>query len=83
MFNKENKVAYKELAPSLQALIDSKATQTQVTQIQNQLGNVRITVSSIAPAGPQNGKEMWYDTGTGLIKRYVNNKWDANNAVYK
>lgn len=93
-FDPENKPKYEDVAPSLQRLIDSKASQTDldslktivnnVTQtVSTQLGSVRISVGPTAPPSPKEDKEFWWNTLNNLPCRYAGGAWVYTNAVYK
>jgi len=90
IFNLENKVTYKELAPSLQQLIDSKATILQytdcneiVTRLSAQLGANRISITSSGNnvVTPQNDKEILCLTTNNLFYSYSGG-WHPTGGVY-
>ena len=45
MFNLENKITWKELAPSLQAMF--KTLQSQITDVKNEVNNINISLGDI------------------------------------
>lgn len=47
----------------------------------NTINDVRITLGEVAPANPQNMKDIWFDTSNKLIKFY-NKEWITFCAVY-
>lgn len=78
-FNPENKVTYDELAPTLQELIDSKAsnndyqkTASLVAQIYANLGTIRVSIISNtgAIANPVNDREMLLNTADHVLYGY-------------
>lgn len=46
------------------------------------VGGIRITISSKAPAKPQNGKEIWINTNNFSINTYLNNAWVICRGAY-
>lgn len=87
-FNLEDKVTYKELAPSLQQLIISKAdlddfnaTDTKVTKLVAQLGSNRITIAPSGPNSPKNDKEILLNTTNNLFYSYSGG-WNPMGGVY-
>ena len=92
-FNKENKVSYEELAPSLQALINSKASKDEFNALKAQFdalevlsGGVRISITSSLNniTNPVNNKELAIITTDAVTTVYtrINNSWVKIHAVY-
>lgn len=91
-FNKENKVSYDDLAPSLQEMIRNSITEEELTDILNtinqtiqQLNGIRISIvtdTSQIPE-PQNNKEVALVVGQQytFVCTY-NNGWKRACAVY-
>lgn len=91
-FNKENKVSYDDLAPSLQEMIRNSITEEELTDIMNtinqtiqQLNGIRISIvtdTSQIPE-PQNNKEVALVVGSQytFVCTY-NNGWKRACAVY-
>lgn len=91
-FNKENKVSYDDLAPSLQEMIRNSITEEELTDIMNtinqtiqQLNGIRISIvtdTSQIPE-PQNNKEVALVIGSKytFVCTY-NNGWKRACAVY-
>lgn len=91
-FNKENKVSYDDLAPSLQEMIRNSITEEELTDILNtinqtiqQLNGIRISIvtdTSQIPE-PQNNKEVALVVGSQytFVCTY-NNGWKRACAVY-
>lgn len=91
-FNKENKVSYDDLAPSLQEMIRNSITEEELTDILNtinqtiqQLNGIRISIvtdTSQIPE-PQNNKEVALVIGSQytFVCTY-NNGWKRACAVY-
>lgn len=80
-FNSENKVSYKELAPSLQELIDSKAstsaftaTQALVSAIYANVSTVRINIGNNpnSVSSPVNDREMYMNSANHGMYGYSN-----------
>lgn len=46
------------------------------------VGGIRITVGSSAPSGPNNNKDVWFDTANKLVKVYYGNKWNIFRAEW-
>jgi hypothetical protein len=78
-FNPEDKITYNELAPSLQELLNGKASKEDLNVLIKLINGIRLTVGTAAPTAPINNKEIWINTSTNLIMRY-NNGWVDNNA---
>lgn len=92
-FNKENKITYNELAPSLQAMIDNKADKDEFTLVKNKFdtlvalsGGVRITITTSLTSikSPTNDKEIAIVTTDSVVTMYTyhNNAWVKIHAVY-
>lgn len=91
-FNKENKVSYDDLAPSLQEMIRNSITEEELSDILNtinqtiqQLNGIRISIvtdTSQIPE-PQNNKEVALVVGSQytFVCTY-NNGWKRACAVY-
>lgn len=91
VFNQENKITYYELAPSLQAIIDSKATivdlnavTNRVTNLQKLLGDNRISITDNlgSIANPINSKELAINTANHVQYSYQNNGWVPMGGAY-
>ena len=91
VFNQENKITYYELAPSLQALIDSKATivdlnavTNRVTYLQKLLGDNRISITDNlgSIANPINSKELAINAANHVQYSYQNNRWVPMGGAY-
>lgn len=90
-FNKEDKPTYHELAPSLQALINSKANKTDIQDLEAKLSklyaNIGINRVSIGTTGqvkdPIENKEILFDTSDRMVKGYFKDTgWYHTGAVY-
>lgn len=91
-FNKEDKISYDDLAPSLQKMIRDAVTVEELTDIQdsinqtiNQLNGIRISIVNDPNTiqSPQNNKEIALVLGSDYT--YVctyNNGWKRACAVY-
>lgn len=91
-FNKEDKISYDDLAPSLQKMIRDAVTVEELTDIQdsinqtiNQLNGIRISITNDPNTiqSPQNNKEIALVLGSDYT--YVctyNNGWKRACAVY-
>mgnify|MGYP006939722470 FL=1 len=91
-FNKENKISFDELAPSLQAMIKNAITEEEFNSVTNIITNINknlngIRISIVAdPANisnPQNDKELAVVLGDKYV--YVatySNGWKKACAVY-
>ena len=92
-FNKENKITYNELAPSLQAMIDNKANKDEFNNVKKRFdnlvalsGGVRITISTTLEGilSPTNDKEIAVIASKNVVTMYTyhNNAWVKIHAVY-
>lgn len=90
-FNPENKVTFNELAPSLQALINSKEgssnfemTRYLAEKMNNQLNDVRITITSNTAnvPNPVVNKEMLMNTTDHVMYGFNGNRWYACGGCY-
>lgn len=90
-FNKEDKPTYNELAPSLQALIDSKAHKTDIDDLEAKLSKLytnvglnRVTIGTIGQVkDPIENKEILFDTSDKMVKGYFKDTgWYHTGAVY-
>lgn len=92
-FNKENKISFEELSPSLQALINNKASLADFNALQDQFqvildkaGGVRISITSKLSdiKNPTNGKEIAIITSDSVVTMYtyLNGNWVKIHAVY-
>lgn len=91
VFNQENKITYYELAPSLQALIDAKATivdlnavTNRVTNLEKLIGDNRISITDNLGgiANPINSKELAINTANHVQYSYQNNGWVPMGGAY-
>lgn len=92
-FNKENKVSYEELAPSLQEMLNNKATLEDFNDLLNKFNQlyvlsngVRISIVTALSkiTTPTNDKEIAIVTSdtVNTIYTYHANKWVKVHAVY-
>ena len=90
-FNLEDKITFEELSPSLQKLLNDKASSADYDSLQklaiklnNQMNDVRLTITSnqSAISSPVNDKELSSNNKNDLIYTYSSNKWVATGAVY-
>jgi hypothetical protein len=91
-FNKENKISFDELSPSLQAMLKNCITQSdfdsiqqKITNMTTQLNGIRISVVTDTAniSNPQNNKEVAIVLASAYT--YIctyNNGWQKANAVY-
>ena len=92
-FDKENKIGWDELSPSLQEIINNKASLSEYNDIKNQFdeivskaGGIRISiVSSLnSISNPVNNKELAIVTSDSVVTvyTYTNSSWVKIHAVY-
>lgn len=91
-FNKENKISYDELTPSLQALLDNSVTKdefnevlNQIKEVVNQLSGIRLSIvkNTNEIPNPQNDKELAIVLGDEYTFCCTyNNGWKKSCAVY-
>lgn len=90
-FNAENKITYNELAPSLQALIDSKVSDDEYNRIKRMADEltahidsirVSITKSTDNVPTPIADKEILLNTTDKAMYGYNNTGWYKCGGVY-
>ena len=92
-FNKENKISWEELAPSLQNKINGKASLEEFNNLKNKFdalqllsGGVRISIVSSLNniSSPVNNKEIAIVTADSVttIYTYISSSWKKIHAVY-
>ncbi|MBR2248201.1 MAG: hypothetical protein IJ880_14470 [Bacilli bacterium] len=92
-FNEENKISWDELAPSLQEIINNKASiddfnlvKAKFDNIEINSGGIRISiVSSLNDiSNPVNNKELAIVTTDSVttVYTYINSNWVKVHAVY-
>lgn len=92
-FNKENKISWEELAPSLQDKINGKASLEEFNDLKNRFnalqllsGGVRISIVSSLNniSSPVNNKEIAIVTADSVVTiyTYISNSWKKIHAVY-
>lgn len=89
--NLEDKVSFDELAPSLQALINSKAGKTEfdnaagkVSTVFRNLGTIRVSIVGREDniPNPQQDKELMINTSDFTVEGYGAGKWYKCGGVY-
>lgn len=92
-FNEENKISWDELAPSLQEIINNKASVDEFNLIKAKFDNIEINsggirisiVSSLnVISNPVNNKELTIVTTDSVttVYTYINSNWVKVHAVY-
>lgn len=92
-FNKENKISWEELTPSLQDKINAKASleafnalKARFDNLELLSGGIRISiVSSLSNiTSPVNNKELAIVTSDSVVTvyTYISNSWKKIHAVY-
>ena len=92
-FNEENKISWDELAPSLQEIINNKASVDEFNLIKAKFDNIEINsggirisiVSSLNDIfNPVNNKELAIVTTDSVttVYTYINSNWVKVHAVY-
>jgi hypothetical protein len=92
-FNKENKISWEELTPSLQDKINAKASLEAFNELKARFdnlellsGGIRISiVSSLSNiTSPVNNKELAIVTSDSVVTvyTYISNSWKKIHAVY-
>lgn len=83
-FNLEDKIKWEELSPSLQAKFkELEDAINEQDQSHNQsMGGVRVTVNEVAPVGPVNNAELWWDETYKVLRAYGENNWEFTRAAW-
>lgn len=92
-FNKENKVSWDELSPSLQEIINGKATLEDFNRVKNKFdeiellsGGIRISIVTALSkiTNPVNNKELAIVTSDTIttVYTYSGSRWVKIHAVY-
>lgn len=83
-FNKEDKICWDELAPSLQDkfkflqnLINEKKE-----EVNNRVGDVRVTIGKYPPSNPVEYCEVWFDTNIMALRVFAHRKWTITRAAW-
>ena len=83
-FTLENKVAWEELSPSLQARFKNiqSMIDTGLKKFNGQKDNSDITMSRKAPMNPINNKSLWIDEKYRVARAFTENYWEFTRAAW-
>lgn len=83
-FNKEDKICWEELSPSLQDKFKSlqNLIDSQFTYLSDRSGDVRLTIGPEPPELAIEYAELWFDTNIMALRAYAHHKWSITRAAW-
>lgn len=83
-FNKENKIKWSEISPSLQAKFKEleDAVYDQMATAKNLQQGIRLSFGDTPPFNPKNNAEVWVDTQYRILRAFADNNWEFTRAAW-
>lgn len=83
-FNKEDKICWEELSPSLQDKFKSlqNMIDSEYSYLQDRSGDVRLTIGPEPPELAIEYAELWFDTNIMALRAYAHHKWSITRAAW-
>lgn len=83
-FNKENKIKWSEISPSLQSRFTAleDATRNQLSSAKKLTNGIRFTFSDTPPFNLKNNSEIWIDTKYRVIRTFADQNLEFTRAAW-